>query len=217
MARPFLVPFRRLLRLAGSRWRYSTPPPHGLACYLHNNICPPNMLDISRTPVIPARENSGQVCDYRRGVDWILHILTTLTHDSELHVITALPLISTLYKTLRHAKSSQSSLVISRQRIYNSLTVSYSTHKIFFPQPNSFLHDWTANPRYLSYLPTANCLVAISSQLPSTASSQLTLSQSQSQSQSQIYFTTGGLPPVSSSWRKASHFFNWTLGVIVLT
>jgi hypothetical protein len=23
-------PFRRLLRLAGSRWRYSTPPPHGL-------------------------------------------------------------------------------------------------------------------------------------------------------------------------------------------
>jgi hypothetical protein len=25
----FLVPFRRLLRLAGSRWRYPTPPPHG--------------------------------------------------------------------------------------------------------------------------------------------------------------------------------------------
>jgi hypothetical protein len=24
------LPFRRLLRLAGSRWRYSTPPPHGL-------------------------------------------------------------------------------------------------------------------------------------------------------------------------------------------
>jgi hypothetical protein len=23
-------PFRRLLRLAGSRWRYSNPPPHGL-------------------------------------------------------------------------------------------------------------------------------------------------------------------------------------------
>jgi hypothetical protein len=29
MARPFLAPFRRLLRLAGSRWRYSTPPPYG--------------------------------------------------------------------------------------------------------------------------------------------------------------------------------------------
>jgi hypothetical protein len=34
-SRPYLLsqirdfPFRRLLRLAGSRWRYSTPPPHG--------------------------------------------------------------------------------------------------------------------------------------------------------------------------------------------
>jgi hypothetical protein len=27
-------PFRRLLRLAGSRWRYSTPPPHGLNSFL---------------------------------------------------------------------------------------------------------------------------------------------------------------------------------------
>jgi hypothetical protein len=26
-------PFRRLLRLAGSRWRYSTPPPHNLCQY----------------------------------------------------------------------------------------------------------------------------------------------------------------------------------------
>jgi hypothetical protein len=26
--------FRRLLRLAGSRWRYSTPPPHGLNSFL---------------------------------------------------------------------------------------------------------------------------------------------------------------------------------------
>jgi hypothetical protein len=27
-------PFRRLLRLAGLRWRYSTPPPHGIiSCY----------------------------------------------------------------------------------------------------------------------------------------------------------------------------------------
>jgi hypothetical protein len=26
-------PFRRLLRLAGSRWRYSTPLPYGLVCY----------------------------------------------------------------------------------------------------------------------------------------------------------------------------------------
>jgi hypothetical protein len=29
-------PFRRLLRLAGSRWRYSTPPPHGYQLTLLN-------------------------------------------------------------------------------------------------------------------------------------------------------------------------------------
>jgi hypothetical protein len=29
----FLVPFRHLLRLAGSRWRYSTPPPHELSLH----------------------------------------------------------------------------------------------------------------------------------------------------------------------------------------
>jgi hypothetical protein len=27
-------PFRRLLRFAGSRWRYSTPPPHGFGIFL---------------------------------------------------------------------------------------------------------------------------------------------------------------------------------------
>jgi hypothetical protein len=30
-------PFRRLLRLAGSRWRYSTPPPHGFLLRLSNS------------------------------------------------------------------------------------------------------------------------------------------------------------------------------------
>jgi hypothetical protein len=46
--------------------------------------------------------------------------------------------------------------------------------------------------------------------------------QNQSQSQSQSHFTTGGLPPISSSWRQAPwdsrpvYFFNWTLAVIIL-
>jgi hypothetical protein len=31
------VPFRRLLRLAGPRWRYSNPPPHG--CALNDSLC----------------------------------------------------------------------------------------------------------------------------------------------------------------------------------
>jgi hypothetical protein len=41
-------------------------------------------------------------------------------------------------------------------------------------------------------------------------------------SQCQNYFTTGGLPPISSAWRQApwdswpEFFFNWTLAVIVL-
>jgi hypothetical protein len=35
------LPFRRLLRLAGSRWRYSFPPPHGLlSCLLSFLTCP---------------------------------------------------------------------------------------------------------------------------------------------------------------------------------
>jgi hypothetical protein len=32
------------------------------------------------------------VCDYRRGLYWILDLLSTYTHHSELQVITALPL-----------------------------------------------------------------------------------------------------------------------------
>jgi hypothetical protein len=31
------LPFRRLLRLAGSRWRYSNPPPHGSHCLQDNS------------------------------------------------------------------------------------------------------------------------------------------------------------------------------------
>jgi hypothetical protein len=45
--------------------------------------------------------------DYRRGMDWWMDLLTTCTHHSELQVITALSLISTLYKWLAHAKYSQ--------------------------------------------------------------------------------------------------------------
>jgi hypothetical protein len=42
------------------------------------------------------------VCDYRRGMDWILDLLNTYTHHSELQVITAPSLISTLYKSPHH-------------------------------------------------------------------------------------------------------------------
>jgi hypothetical protein len=60
---------------------------------------------------------------YRWGIDWISDLLTAYRHHSEIHVITTLPLIYTLYSSLGHTKSSRSSLVVSWQRIYNSLSL----------------------------------------------------------------------------------------------
>jgi hypothetical protein len=51
----------------------------------------------------------------------------------------ALSLIYTLNKSLEHAKSSQSSLVVSWQRIYKSLTVTSAHYEVFFAHPGSFL------------------------------------------------------------------------------
>jgi hypothetical protein len=45
MARLFLVPFRLLLRLAGSRWTYSTPPPHGFKPLELSHVIYPYGLD----------------------------------------------------------------------------------------------------------------------------------------------------------------------------
>jgi hypothetical protein len=36
------------------------------------------------------------VCDYRRNMDWLVDLLMTCIHHSELQVITALLLVSTL-------------------------------------------------------------------------------------------------------------------------
>jgi hypothetical protein len=41
-------------------------------------------------------------CDYRRDLDWWMDLPNTYTHHSELQVITAPPLISTLYKSPLH-------------------------------------------------------------------------------------------------------------------
>jgi hypothetical protein len=43
-------------------------------------------------------------CDYRQGLDWILDLLTTFTHDSWLHLIIAPSPVSTLNKALQHTK-----------------------------------------------------------------------------------------------------------------
>jgi hypothetical protein len=59
-----------------------------------------------------------------------LGLFAPYTHHSELQVITALQLIYTLYNSPLHIhQGSQSSLVVSWQRVHNSLTV--PTHKVF--------------------------------------------------------------------------------------
>jgi hypothetical protein len=39
------------------------------------------------------------MCDFRRGMDWWMDLLTTYTHDWELHANTVPPLSSTIYKS----------------------------------------------------------------------------------------------------------------------
>jgi hypothetical protein len=61
MAWPFLAPFRRLVRLAGSRWRYSTPPPHGFILWVPHDLSPGIMRprwETERLPPSSAEMNS---------------------------------------------------------------------------------------------------------------------------------------------------------------
>jgi hypothetical protein len=76
---------------------------------------------------------------------------------------------------------SQSSFVVSRQWNYKSLTVIASYTKSSFHSLIPFLQSLLKHLR-----------------LPSLETPLFLL-----QSQSQVYFTTGGLPPSSSSWRQA--------------
>jgi hypothetical protein len=48
---------------------------------------------------------SRSMCDYRRGLDWRMDLLTTYTNDLELQTITAPPLISTTHKSSQHPLS----------------------------------------------------------------------------------------------------------------
>jgi hypothetical protein len=84
--------------------------------------------------------------------------VTSYTHDSEVQVITAQSLISTLYKSVAHAKSSQSSLDVSWQRL---LTVEI----LQLPALRSSYHSRPCRIQ-LNYS-------AISSQLPLQSSTEL--------------------------------------------
>jgi hypothetical protein len=69
---------------------------------------------------------------------WIVCSNWYVRHSTRIHN-TALSLICILYKTLGHAKSSLSSLVLTWQGIYKGLAVTAENHDIIFAQPNSFL------------------------------------------------------------------------------
>jgi hypothetical protein len=61
------------------------------------------------------------MCDYRRGLDWWMYLLTTHKHDSELQQRTIrLSLISTLYKSL-HAKSFPACSVFTSRCLVTAL------------------------------------------------------------------------------------------------
>jgi hypothetical protein len=110
---------------------------------------------------------------------WSL-VFLVYTHHSELQVITALSLIYTLYGSPLHTQSgSQSSLVVSWQRIYNSLIVTAAHMKSSFHSLIPFL------PSLLNH----STAIARDSILVTTDSLSKSKSKSKSK-QSQSYVTT---------------------------
>jgi hypothetical protein len=124
---------------------------------------------------------------------------------------TALSLIYTFYSSPLHThKCSQSSLVVSWQRIYNSLTVTAAHTKSSFHILIPFLPSLLNHPR-----------------LPSQETSSIRwiyiLPESESESESELlndwWFTANQFILAPSPMRPTTSisFFNWTLAVIVLT
>jgi hypothetical protein len=105
------------------------------------------------------------VCDYRRGSGWRMDLLATCTHHSELQVITALSLISKLYK------SQQDPLILFQPTVFTSRSLATASNSGDFSISGAQIH--------LSQTPVQNSTIASLllsplAELNSTANTQLT-------------------------------------------
>jgi hypothetical protein len=94
---------------------------------------------------------SRLTCDFRRDMNWWMDLLTTSTHGSELQVITALPLICTVYKSL-HPKSSPACSVFTSRCLVttlNSWDSSASCAQVLtsLPSVRNSTHNWLSGWR----------------------------------------------------------------------
>jgi hypothetical protein len=85
------------------------------------------------------------VCDYGHGMAWISDLLTTCTHHSELHVITALSPISTLHKSPQHPLSLFPACYVfnSRSLATASNSGDFSASRAHIVTVRWISHNWT--------------------------------------------------------------------------
>jgi hypothetical protein len=137
---------------------------------------------------------------------WIgeLDSLTTYINYSALQVITALSLISTLYQSLAHAKSFQSSLVskveiLQLSALTSLLSDEYPATELLLTVKSTTAPSLLSLPcrAWFNCQPSTEIFHSSTNYFTSVHSTEL---HSVRVSQSQSYFATGDLPPISSSW-----------------